>query len=88
MGKILLILLAGYLACGLVFAMASQPQQMWVCPDASAPHGEMTYGDLEEAPRADCRSTVTLGDRARWTGFATALWLPLIVLKGASNAAE
>lgn len=83
----LLLGMAAYLAAGLVFAVKTQPQQMWVCRDPTSPSGEMTYGGVDSPPRDDCHPTVTNGDRATWIASATPLWLPLVALKGLSNAA-
>lgn len=68
-----------YLLIGLVFALAMAPEQVWACPDPSAPHGHTT-GNFKRGD--DCRPTVTAGDRLRWYAFGSAFWLPLVVGKG------
>ncbi len=75
-----------YLAAGAVFAWAGMPPQLWSCPDATAPHGYVTYGGVSEPPRPDCWPNVTLGEQVIWFVFAVPTWLPLVVLKGVSNA--
>lgn len=71
-----------YLAIGLIFSIATQPQQTWTCPDLSAPHGVMTYGHASDVPSDDCLPNVSTAERLEITAFATAAWLPLVVLKG------
>lgn len=88
MKKALLVGLLMYLALGAVFGASTMPDQMWVCLDPQSPSGEVTYGGLSEPPRDNCRATVTTGERLRWVAFATPVWLPLVVAKGLSNAAE
>lgn len=81
----ILAVLVLYLVPGLAFAIATQPDQMYACPDASSPSGEMTYGGLDSAPAPDCHPTVTTGERVQWMAFATPAWLPLTVAKGLAN---
>lgn len=67
-----------YLLIGLVFALAMAPEQVWACPDPSAPHGHTT-GNFKMSE--DCRPTVTAGDGLSSYIFGTAFWLPLVVGK-------
>ncbi|GAB2488744.1 hypothetical protein GCM10027063_32730 [Promicromonospora xylanilytica] len=83
-----LVTVGVYLAIGVVFSIETQPQQMWTCPDPSAPHGITTYGYASDVPSDDCLPTVGTAERLEWTVFSTAAWLPLIVLKGLSNASR
>lgn len=80
--------LVGYLLLGLGIATSMLPEQMWVCPDASAPHGEVTYGDRAAATHPDCRPTVTGTEQAGVLAWGTVVWLPLLVAKGLSNVSE
>ena len=85
MKRALLAWVVGYLACGLVFAARTMPDQTWTCPAPAEPHGTITYGGLAEPPREDCRPGVTATDRATWLALATAGWLPLVAAKGLSG---
>lgn len=82
MRKALATVVAGYLAVGILFAVETLPQQTWVCPAPRAPHGTVTIGGRETPPRSGCEASVSFADRAEWTAFATAAWLPLVVGKG------
>jgi hypothetical protein len=88
MKKFLVGALVAYLLGGILFAANNMLPQMWTCPDDTAPHGYMTYGDPADLPRDDCQPTVTLSERVEWFAFAVSAWLPLIVGKGISNATE
>jgi hypothetical protein len=88
MKRALVVSLLVYIALGAVFAASTMPDQMWVCPDPQSPSGEVAYGGLSEPPQDNCRPTVTAGEQLRWVAFATPVWLPLVVAKGLSNAAE
>ncbi|MFD2025735.1 hypothetical protein [Promicromonospora aerolata] len=86
--RVALVTVGIYVAIGLVFSIEAQPQQMWTCRDPSAPHGITTYGDASDVPSDDCLPTVSTAERLEITAFATAAWLPLVVLKGLSNASR
>lgn len=86
--RILLGVVAAYLVLGLVAATMFIPQQTYVCPDASAPHGEVTYGGIDDPPRPDCRPTRTSRDVVAALAVGSVVWLPLVVLKGLSNVRE
>ncbi len=95
MKRFLVVAVIGYLTIGLVVALRTMPQQMYVCPAPEEPHGEVTYGGLDAPPRDDCRPTETTGDRLTWMAVVTPLWLPgavvmipVFVLKGLSNVEE
>lgn len=77
--------ISAYLTIGLAFSTATQPEQTWTCPDASQPHGTITYGGLDEAPEDGCWPRVGTADRVQWIAFATPVWLPLGVAKGLSG---
>ncbi len=65
-----------YLLIGVAFAQATMPEQLWVCPDPTAPHGETT-GNFKKSDA--CKATATAGDRIQHYGFGATFWLPLIV---------
>ena len=74
MKRFLLFCVAPYLAVGLVFAIETQPQQIWYCPDPEAPHGEVAYGGPDAPPRDGCDPGITARERAEWVALATPLW--------------
>ncbi len=84
-GRVFRLLVQGaalYLLIGAVFAKLTDPEQLWACPDPTAPHAQTT-GNFKRSDA--CRATVTTADRLRYYAFGSALWLPLIVGKGLAD---
>lgn len=79
MRRAILKTLGGYLVMGMVLGLIAQPQQVWFCPDADAPHGG-TWGSSKRSEA--CEATVTVQERATFFAIATVAWLPVAVLKG------
>jgi len=76
---------AAYLCVGALVAVRTQPGYTWVCPDAGAPHGQVTYGGVENPPADDCHSGVGKGDRIGEFVSTTLSW-PLVAAAARSDA--
>lgn len=68
----LLILVAAYLAVGLVFSLNTMPQE-WECPAPERPGDTFTYGGAGPS-HPDCVALVTIGDQVEWVALATPMW--------------
>lgn len=75
----LLILVAIYLAIGLVFSLKTLPQE-WRCPDPEGSGETFTYSG-GPASNPDCVSLVTTSDNVKWIAFVTPMWGAFVVGK-------
>lgn len=71
-GRVLLILVAIYLAVGLVFSLNTLPQE-WRCPDPERSGETFTYIGAGPSNPA-CVSLVTTSDTVKWVALATPMW--------------
>jgi hypothetical protein len=78
--KILAIVVGLYLACGVAFGLATDPEST-MCTATPNDEGTVYLGAVNDIPQIPWYCGPTLGpvDRLRWVAVATPAWLPLVI---------